>query len=276
MTSKVALQNVPETMLWTLHNRAGEARKEKGIIRDDKCLEIYDTIDYDYERSFGRAEPSHAVRSVVFDLFVRSFLEEHANGVIVNLGEGLETQRFRIESDDGVDWFCVDVPESIEVRERFIVPDARHHHVAKSALDHSWFDRIPEGRPLFVTAQGLLMYFEQKDVEELIRGMSKRWPGMWLMFDHIPLWLSRKTLSRKGLMLTPNYRAPRMPWGIRPSQMRGFLSNCAGRIEQFENPIREWVRHYPPGFRRMIMSSILALPLLRDSAPGVAKLRLMG
>ena len=53
MTTQVNLTGVPETMLWTLHNRTSEARRSDGIIDDPNCLRIYDALDY--ERSFGKA-----------------------------------------------------------------------------------------------------------------------------------------------------------------------------------------------------------------------------
>ncbi len=59
------LSDIPETMLWTLHNRAVEALRSDGVIDDDKAIEIYQSIDYDYEKNFGKAEPSHALRSLV-------------------------------------------------------------------------------------------------------------------------------------------------------------------------------------------------------------------
>ncbi|MEM1119258.1 MAG: class I SAM-dependent methyltransferase, partial [Bacteroidota bacterium] len=65
--TKANLVEVPETMLWTLHNRANEAMRPNSIIKDDKCVEIYQSINYDYYRSFGPAEPSHASRSITFD-----------------------------------------------------------------------------------------------------------------------------------------------------------------------------------------------------------------
>ncbi|NVB37447.1 class I SAM-dependent methyltransferase [Pseudenhygromyxa sp. WMMC2535] len=105
------LTDVPETMLWTLHNRATEAKRPDGVLRDPDAVRIYDAIDYDYERSFGAAEPSHALRSILFDEHVRRFLAEHPGGVIVNLGEGLETQRFRVTVPDAL-WFSVDVPDA--------------------------------------------------------------------------------------------------------------------------------------------------------------------
>jgi O-methyltransferase involved in polyketide biosynthesis len=67
------LTGIPETMLWTLHNRVGEAMRKDGIIKDDKAVEIYKSIDYDYEKSFGNAEPSHALRAIKFDQEIGTF-----------------------------------------------------------------------------------------------------------------------------------------------------------------------------------------------------------
>lgn len=69
MTQRLAPNHidVPETMLWTLHNRAREAARHDRIIDDPKCLEIYQALDYDYEKSFGKADMSHGVRSWLFD-----------------------------------------------------------------------------------------------------------------------------------------------------------------------------------------------------------------
>lgn len=89
------LKDVPETMLWTLHNQANEARRADGIIKDEKCIEIYQSINYYYEKSFGKGEPSHVLKSLKFDEEIRKFLKQYPSGIIVNLGEGLETQRFR-------------------------------------------------------------------------------------------------------------------------------------------------------------------------------------
>ena len=91
----VGLKDVPDTMLWTLHTRATEAMRSDRILTDPKAVEIYQEINYDYERSFGKADPVHALRSLVFDQAIAQFLKQAPDGTIVNLGEGLETQRFR-------------------------------------------------------------------------------------------------------------------------------------------------------------------------------------
>lgn len=38
---RAKLTGIPETTLWTLHNRAYEAAREDAIIQDDRAVEIY-------------------------------------------------------------------------------------------------------------------------------------------------------------------------------------------------------------------------------------------
>lgn len=267
--SPAVLHGVPETMLWTLHNRASESLRPDGMIRDPEAERIYRSIAYDYERSFGKPDASHAVRSLQFDEVVRDWMQRHPGGTVVELGCGLETQFQRV--DDGqVQWLCVDVPEAIAVRERFLKPSARCRHLECSALDFRWMDAVDPAPGVFVTAQGLLMYFRENEVCQLLQTMAQRLPGSEVMFDTIPLWFSRMTTSEKGLWRTPHYRAPAMPWGIAttaiPAQLRTWL------------PTLEWVRIVPyrrfRGFPAMLMPWLGRLPGLRDKVPSMAHLRI--
>ena len=111
----VGLTGVPETMLLTLHNRVSVAANPNGFFKDPKAVEIYESIDYDYEHSFGKADSRHAIRSMVFDQAILDFWKEHPDGTVVNLAEGLETQRFRLQDEhqnqykDAM-WLTVDSP----------------------------------------------------------------------------------------------------------------------------------------------------------------------
>ncbi|MEM7151367.1 MAG: class I SAM-dependent methyltransferase [Myxococcota bacterium] len=265
---KPELTEVPETMLWTLHNRAGEAMRGDAMLRDDEAVRIYRAIDYDYERSFGKSEPSHAVRSSTFDAEVRAFLEENPDGVVVNLGEGLETQRFRIEDEQSL-WLSVDLPDAIAIRERFIEPDDRHLHVARSALDFDWMDEVPPGREVFVTAQGLLMYFEERDVEALMRKLAERFPGVRLMFDSIPPWLSNKTMSEAGFKKTKHYTTPRMPWGIRETDLEPTLRGWVPDIVE----VRSVLYEMPRGVNRWLIALLGNIQRLRNFAPLITYVR---
>lgn len=267
------LTGVPETTLWPLHNRASEAARPDGCIHDPKCLEIYRALDYDYDRSFGPADASHGVRSQLFDQKIAEFLQQHLNGVIVNLGEGLETERFRFEEPEYAQslWLSVDLPEAIALRERFIQPDERHLHIPLSALDTAWFDAVPPDRPVFIAAQGLFMYFTEDEVGTLTKAMARRFPGALLMFDYLNTFLSRKTMSDKGWMKTKHYRTPPMPWGLDRDQLTPLFSRWLEQPVEVHNV----TFLYPRGFWHWFVPfAEKHLPRLMNRVPGVCWLQL--
>ncbi len=261
------LKDIPETMLWTLHNRAKEAMRKDGIITDEKCVEIYKSIAYDYERNFGKPEPSHAVRSLLFDKEIKQFLKENPEGTIINLGEGLETQRFRIKENNAL-WLSIDMPEGIAIRELFIEPTQRHIHVPLSALDRKWFDLVPKNEPVFITAQGLFMYFSENEVKSLIHDMLSTFNEGYLMFDTIPLWISNMTMRKKGWQKTKNYITPKMPWGINRNKLY-TLKEWSENITS----IKELFFVFPRGLKKWFCKCVLELPILKNYAPTGIKIK---
>lgn len=265
------LVDVPETMLWTLHSRAQEAMRPDGVFPDAKAVEIYQSLDYDFERSFGRSNPMAALRAQMFDQSVSAFIARHPGGSIVNLGEGLETQRYRI-ADASCTWYTVDLPEAIAIRERFITPDERHRHIALSATDRTWMDGVAEDQPVLIAAQGLFMYFQEQEVRELLGDIAMRFPQCQLVFDVVPYWVSRASVLAKGLPLTRHYRTPVMPWGVHRFSLRTKLKAWVRRpcsIELIDYP------KFPRGAPRLASSVLPMLPGARHWVPLLAQIQLL-
>lgn len=271
-TRAPGLRDVPETMLMTLHSRATEAMRSDTPFADPEAVRIYRSIDYDFRRNFGPPEPSMALRASVFDQALREFLEVYPSGQIVNLGEGLETQRFRVEAP-GSQWFTVDLPESIEIRERFISPDARHVHIPCSATDAQWLDFIDGERPTFVAAQGLLMYLRESEVRQLMERLGQHFQTAHLVFDVIPRWVSRATVIGGGLPRTPFYKTPPMPWGVRRHQLSSTLRRWVNRpVDVRQRAYPAW----PRGPARAASKLVSRLPGFQHVAPGVVEVRMYG
>ncbi len=256
------LSGVPETMLWTLHNRASEAMRPDGWLKDEQAVRIYRAIDYDYHRSFGTPDGSHAIRSLVFDEALQAWMAKNPNGTIIELACGLETQFQRVDNGQ-ISWYCVDLPAAIDMRERFLPPTPRCRHVRKSVLDLSWMDDIKADGPIFISMQGLLMYFEESDVKNLLTAMLARYPGCALMFDTIPRWFSRKTLA--GFWKTPHYKAPPMPWGINRNEIEPLFRAWGLPVATYrEEPYRKF-RTFPWGLAPWLAK----LPILGRQLPAI-------
>jgi len=269
----VGLLGVPETMLWTLHNRQyGASDTTKDWFQDDKCLEIYRAIDYDYEKSFGKANDSHVLRSYVFDRGVRDFWKEHPGGTVVNFAEGLETQRFRVEDARPEDslYISVDLPPAIAAREKFIQPDSHHLHVAASAIDFdAWVPLVPKDRPVFFTAQGLLMYFEEEDVKTLFRGLAKNFPASHLWFDSIAKWASNLTMRPTGVKLTKDYKVPPLPFGVNIDKAEGLFQSWVPdvKVDEIDWPMWKADKWF---FYRYVVPVFKVTPFVKNLQPGMA------
>jgi O-methyltransferase involved in polyketide biosynthesis len=213
---QVELGGVPETLLWTLYHRALEARRDDGVLDDPQGVELVERIDYPFEERFGGGEGLlaqwQALRALRFDIEVRRFLTADPDGTVVALGEGLETQFWRVDNGR-VDWVTVDLPEAIELRERLLPPGERRALIAGSAFDESWMDAVDASRGLLITAQGLFMYFDYADVKRLMDAIGRRFPDAGIVFDAVPAWLA-KASQRGKLGDADRYQPPAWQWGM--------------------------------------------------------------
>ncbi|MEM1405068.1 MAG: class I SAM-dependent methyltransferase [Pseudomonadota bacterium] len=237
-----SLADVPETMLWTLYGRAAEAGRRRGMLADPMAQEIFGAIEYPFFRRFGPPQPVFALRSLAFDRALEDFLSRYRGAQIVALGEGLETQRYRVLAPHS-DWLTVDLPDALEVRERFMPPDDQHRHLAKSATDPSWMAELDSARPTFISAQGLFMYFQAAEVRMLLREITAQFRCVQVVFDVVPAWVSRASVLANGFPLTPFYRMPPMPWGINRYAVKPTLRRWLGheadvRFRSFPVPDR--------------------------------------
>jgi O-methyltransferase involved in polyketide biosynthesis len=217
----VGLGPVPETTLWTLYHRAAEARRPDAVLADPLAIELVDRLDYPFAERFG--EGAHlsqwqALRARCFDDAVRRFLREEPDGTVVALGEGLETQLWRV--DNGcVHWVTVDLPEVVRLRRQLVPEHPRADLVEGSVLDESWLEHVPRSSAVLLTAQGLSMYLPPHEVHALVARCAERFPGGSLVFDAAPRWLVERSRSGK-FDSGSSYEPPPWTWGLDRTEER--------------------------------------------------------
>ena len=251
------LGGVPETLLWPLWNRASEQRVEAPLIKDPMAADLVDRLDYDFQASFGKPNVSHAIRSRVFDDAVSAWLNHHPQGMVISLGEGLDTQFWRIDNGS-MRWLSVDLEESIRLRRKLLPEHGRMTSLSCSAFDRIWMDHAPENEPVFIIMAGLLMYFEEQEIFSLLKDMADRFPGSEVIFDAIPPWIAAKTMKKKGWQVTKTYVAPRLTWGMHYRDIHRIAAvHPALQVKQklsYDAPFPKRMRPYCwltkiPGFR---------------------------
>ncbi|MCZ6836649.1 MAG: class I SAM-dependent methyltransferase [Planctomycetota bacterium] len=270
-----SLGPVQETMLITLWARSIESQRPDALTRDDKAVEIQRRLEYDFSR-FERGWKSQigvAVRDRYIDRLTRAFLERHPESNIINLGAGLDTRCFRI--DNGLaHWFDVDLPDAIALRSKFIEQTSRRTFLETSGDDFHWMDRIRDtnNRPTLLIAEGVLMFFEERLVHELIKRQSEVFTKGEMIFDLIGPMMVQFPFLHDTL---PRTRA-RFRWGAKslhaPIAWKGKYEFASSRSMLEEEPARwRWMRwcRYLPILHRQFFVVHLQSPSAHDQTKNV-------
>ncbi len=192
------------TSFLTLYCHAIDAESKHPILHDTKSTEIAAALDQVLAGSEGTLAKNlcsrrvrsdlvtHiAMRARKYDEYVQKFLDRFPEGVVVNIGCGLDSRFFRIENGS-VQYYDLDLPVIMAIRSRFFTDTDRYHSIASSVLDFSWMNIIEEHKgPFLFLAVGVFMYLPEDDVKKLVRELAKRFPGSELVCEVVnKKWLS--------------------------------------------------------------------------------------
>lgn len=197
---KVTIQGVPETMLQTLYARAAYSRQKNARFHDDKAEEIVSRMDYDFSLAGKDAMMSKGViaRTILLDRMVGDFIIQNPDATVVNIACGMDTRVYRLQSNPSVaksmekiQWYNLDLPETIAVRRRFLEENGYISMIAKSAMDETWTKEIeaPKGKVLIVI-EGLVMYLTEQDVKQILSIISQRFDCAEVIMETMNPWVA--------------------------------------------------------------------------------------
>jgi O-methyltransferase involved in polyketide biosynthesis len=196
VTDKVSvdLSGAAQTMLTTLFLKALDADFECPVLGDRYAKEVVGRLDYDWREIgiTGKWAPLITVRTAQYDIWASQFLAVHEHSRVVHLGCGLDSRVFRVDPGPDVEWYDVDYPAVIALREKIYPTRPRYHLIATSATDPSWLDQIPTDRPVLLLAEGISMYLTEHDGVALLRRVVDRFPSGELQVDFYN-WFGIKT-----------------------------------------------------------------------------------
>jgi O-methyltransferase involved in polyketide biosynthesis len=181
----VDLSGAAQTMLATLYLKALDADFDRPVLGDRYAKEAISRLDYDF-REIGitaKWAPLITVRTAQYDIWARQFLAVHQQCTVVHLGCGLDSRVFRLDPGPDVQWYDVDYPAVIALREQIYRTRAQYHLLATSATDLSWLDQIPADRPVLLLAEGISMYLTEDEGVSLLRRVVDRFPSGELQID---------------------------------------------------------------------------------------------
>jgi len=220
MMKKRKLSDLPpvaRTLLIPLAYRAIESRRPDPILRDRRAVELLESFDEPLIQ--GEQKPdldqlATMLRARRFDQYARRFLAKHPDGIVVEIGCGLDTRFERLDNGQML-WFGLDLPDVIAIRRELLPETDRERLLAGSALDFDWMNSVAlAGRPVIFLAEGVFPYFDEPDVRRLVLAMAERFPGAELACDVI------STLSVRIHRFSPAIRKAgvHIGWGIDDSR----------------------------------------------------------
>lgn len=206
----IALSDVAETGMLTFYCHVLESQTTDPILRDEKAVEISRRLNPLFENSSSRALRNLAkgkiskqlvthitLRAKKYDEYARSFLAENPDGILVNIGCGMDARFHRVDNGR-LTCFDLDLPEMIEFKKQFYEETERYHFIAASVFDYTWMDQVAQvgKRPVLFMAEGVFMYLDGEKVKELILKMQARFPGSDLVCEVVTAIFTRSPWNR--------------------------------------------------------------------------------
>jgi methyltransferase (TIGR00027 family) len=195
--------DVASTSFITLYCHALETLSPDPILLDPKSVEITTELnktlslsDQPLDRILvssrldKRLVVHIALRAKKYDDYARDFLEKYPDGVVVNIGCGLDSRFLRIDNQRVV-FYDLDLPEIIAIKKVFFRETERYHLIASSVLDFTWMVPVCQQKgPFLFMAEGVFMYLDKKDVRSLVLTLQEKFPGSELVCEVVnSIWL---------------------------------------------------------------------------------------
>ncbi|WP_419197229.1 class I SAM-dependent methyltransferase [Mycolicibacterium austroafricanum] len=215
MTVKVDhLGPLEQTALLTEYARALDSRAADPILADPLSDEVVSKIDFDFTRLGVTPSVMRlvALRAKMLDERIRRFVLDNPHSTVVDLGAGLNSMIHRVDPPPTVNWYSVDLPAVIDVREALLPEHRCSRVVAASLTEPGWADPIPADRPTMVVADGLVAFLTEPSIIAIVRGAVGHFPEGILAFnDYGPV----SRLNRiAGRIATRGANSPHQQWNF--------------------------------------------------------------
>ena len=239
-----------ESLFLTLYLRALDSRSTTPILADEVSRRIADEIDYDFSRQrvWRSLVLNLALRTKTLDDLVRAFAIAHPDAAVLDLGCGLDPRVVRCDLPDGTDWYDIDYPVVVDIRERYL-PNASTT-IGADLTSPGWMKGIPADRPTMIVADGLMAFLSGPAYKAMLRNLTGHFATGELAFN------AYASLVLKLANVSSTFRAfqartagegigdPREAerWGARLTLVQELLLVRASEVARFPQPQRALAR----------------------------------
>jgi O-methyltransferase involved in polyketide biosynthesis len=243
---------VEDSLFLTLYCVALDNRLPKPVLSDAMADEIVRELDYPFEQFKVNKNfiLNVALRAKKLDEVAAGFIRHHPDAVGLDLGAGLDTRVVRIAAPATVDWYDVDYPAVVALRERVIPDRVNAHNIGADVTDVEWLNNVPTDRPAVIVADGLMGFLTKEDFVSLMNRLISHFPSGEMAFNSytpFAVWASEHvpgTKSVSGLLKFPGVYDPREleSWNPKLKLIREILLTREPEIAEYPTAVRLYNR----------------------------------
>jgi O-methyltransferase involved in polyketide biosynthesis len=187
------------TALITLYLRWLDNKDRRSILQDSWADGVVEHLGFDFSPfgSMGYTRFTIAARSRLIDEWVTRYLSENPDAIVLDLGSGFDSRVFRVDPAPGHQWYDVDFPDIIAIRNQLYPARQGHTAIGAPVTEPDWLEHVPGDRPVIVVADSLLMFLDEEEVRTLFRRITGHFPRGEFVFTAYSS-LVRKREAKRG------------------------------------------------------------------------------
>jgi methyltransferase (TIGR00027 family) len=234
MSNKISVTDVTDTALWVAALRAKETKRSNAAFQDPLASLLAGERGVQIERSIPNSAVTGwgvVMRTAAIDKLIADALQMGVD-TVVNLGAGLDTRPYRLNLQSHIQWFEIDFPILIQLKNAALAGHAPKCHLERIGMDlrdrsarNRFFKTFgPRGKTLLI-AEGFVPYLPNEEVANLARDL--------LAVPSIHYWIL--DFDNAGIRKTPRSWAKRLeaaPFLFQPGEWFKFFEGCGWRAEK--------------------------------------------
>ncbi len=192
------ISSTSKTALITLYAHSLESQDRDPIIQDEYAVKMTNALspilknsESKLLRNLSQGKLSRqlrihiALRAKKYDEAAAAFIEQHPDGIIVNLGCGFDTRYHRLAAKPFL-FIDLDLPEMIAVKRQVLRETESYRMTGQSIFDRNWLDQLKTYRsPVLFLAEGLFMYLQPEALIPWLKEIAENFPDSELMFETV-------------------------------------------------------------------------------------------
>lgn len=177
------MNNVNKTLYIPLYGKAYVSKKNI-IIQDKKAEEIWKQEGFELK---GKSKSKWlayymAMRSAIYDDWVRQEIENNPNVVVLHIGCGMDSRIERVAAKD-IQWYDIDFPDVIAERRRYYVESHCYHMLPMDMRTAEWKNCIETGQDAIIVLEGVSMYFAPEELIGLLSNLAGHFNTIKVLMD---------------------------------------------------------------------------------------------